>query len=143
MVSTALLRVPQEIHIYIPLCMYLCLYLPTYVFLYVSMSLPTCVSTCLPMRLSTYISGLPLWLSRKESACKAGGVDLIPGLGRSPGGGKGNPLQCSCQDNPMDRGAWQATVHRVAKSGTRLTRLSISLLLLFDLLGKNSCGREK
>ena len=41
---------------------------------------------------------------------------LIPGLGRSPGGGHGNSLQCSCLENPMDRGAWQATVHRVAKS---------------------------
>ena len=38
---------------------------------------------------------------------------LIPGLGRSPGGGYGNPLQYSCLENPMDRGAWQATVHRV------------------------------
>ena len=44
----------------------------------------------------------------------------IPGLGRSPGGGNGNPLQCSCLENPMDRGAWQATVHRVSKSPTRL-----------------------
>ena len=43
-------------------------------------------------------------------------VGLIPGLGRSPGGGHGNPLQCSCLENPMDRGAWQAIVHGVAKS---------------------------
>ena len=42
----------------------------------------------------------------------------IPGLGRSPGGGHGNPLQYSCLANPMDRGAWQATVHRVTKSWT-------------------------
>ena len=41
-----------------------------------------------------------------------------PGLERSPGGGHGNPLQHSCLENPMDRGAWQATVHRVAESGT-------------------------
>ena len=40
----------------------------------------------------------------------------VPGLGRSPGGGNGNPLQCSCLENPMDRGAWRATVHGVAKS---------------------------
>ena len=45
---------------------------------------------------------------------------LIPGLQRSPGGGHGNPLQDSCLENLMDRGAWQATVHRVAKSWTRL-----------------------
>ena len=42
----------------------------------------------------------------------------IPGSGRSPGGGHGNPLQYSCLENPMDRGAWQAVVHRVAKSQT-------------------------
>ena len=42
----------------------------------------------------------------------------IPGSGRSPGGGYGNPLQCSCLENPMDRGAWQATVHGVTKSQT-------------------------
>ena len=42
----------------------------------------------------------------------------VPGLGTSPGGGNGNPLQYSCWDNPMDRGAWQATVLRVAKSWT-------------------------
>ena len=45
-------------------------------------------------------------------------VGLIPGLGRSPGEGHGNPLQYSCLENPMDRGAWWATVHRVAKSWT-------------------------
>ena len=43
---------------------------------------------------------------------------LIPGLGRSPGKGNGNPLLYSCLENPMDRGAWQAAVHGVAKSGT-------------------------
>jgi len=47
-------------------------------------------------------------------------VGLIPGLGRSPGGGHGNPLQYSCLENSMDRGAWQATVHRVRKSRTGL-----------------------
>ena len=45
-------------------------------------------------------------------------VGLIPGSGRSLGGGHGNPLQYSCLENPMDRGAWQATVHRVAESDT-------------------------
>ena len=47
----------------------------------------------------------------KESACSTGGPGLIPGLGRSPGEGNGNPLQYSCLENSMDRGAWQATVH--------------------------------
>ena len=48
-------------------------------------------------------------------------VGLTPGVRRSPGGGHGDPLQYSCLENPMDRLAWWATVHRVAKSGTRLT----------------------
>ena len=48
-------------------------------------------------------------------------VGLIPGLGQSPGVGNGNPLQYSCLENPMDRGAWWATVHGVAKSQTRLS----------------------
>ena len=52
----------------------------------------------------------------KESACNAGDPGSIPGLGRSPGEGNGNPLQYSCLGNPMDR-AWQATVHGVPKSG--------------------------
>ena len=51
----------------------------------------------------------------KESACDAGDLGLIPGLGRSPGEGNGNPLQYSCLENPMDRGAWQVTVHGVAR----------------------------
>ena len=58
---------------------------------------------------------LPWCLSGKESACNAGDVGSIPGLGRSPGEGNGNSLQCSCLENPMDRGAWQATVHGVTK----------------------------
>ena len=49
---------------------------------------------------------------------------LIPGLSRSSGGGHGNPLQYSCLENPKDRGAWQATIHGVAKSWTRLKQLT-------------------
>ena len=52
-------------------------------------------------------------------------MGLIPELERSPGGGHGNPLQYSCLKNPMDRGAWWATDHRVPKSWTRLKRLSM------------------
>ena len=55
------------------------------------------------------------WLGGKESVCQAGDVGLISELGRSPGEGNGNPLQYSCLVNPMDRGAWQTTVHGVAK----------------------------
>ena len=50
----------------------------------------------------------------------------IPGLGRSPGEGNGNPLQCSCLENPRDGGAWWATIYGVAQGWTRLKRLSIS-----------------
>ena len=53
----------------------------------------------------------------KESACSAGDPGLIPGSGRSPGEGNGNPLQYSCLENPMDKGAWQSTVHGVARVG--------------------------
>ena len=55
-----------------------------------------------------HINGLPWWLSGKESACNAGDVGLIPGLGRSPGERNGSPLQYSCLKNPMDGGAWKA-----------------------------------
>ena len=70
--------------------------------------------------------GLSLWLSGKESTCNAGvtgDAGLIPGLGRSPGGGHGSPLQYSCLGNPMDRGAWDAIVHGVTKSQTQLNDL--------------------
>ena len=53
----------------------------------------------------------------KESTCNAGNVGSIPGLGRPPGEGNGNPLQYSCLENPLDRGAWWATVHGVARVG--------------------------
>ena len=55
------------------------------------------------------------------NARDSGDLDLIPGWGRSPGGGNGNPLQYSCLENPMDRGAWRARVHGVAKSWTWLS----------------------
>ena len=53
--------------------------------------------------------GLSWWFSRKESACDAGDMGSIPESGRSPGEGNSNPLQYSCQGNPMDRRAWRAT----------------------------------
>ena len=70
---------------------------------------------------------IPVFLSfpggsdSKESACNAADLGSIPGLGRSPGGRHGNPLQYSCLENPMDRGAWWATIHEVAKSQTQLS----------------------
>ena len=62
------------------------------------------------------------WLKKEANkhACSAGDMGSIPGFGRSPGEGNGNPLQYSCLGNPVDGGAWQATVHGVAKSWTRL-----------------------
>ena len=60
--------------------------------------------------------GFPDSLNSKEYACNAGDPGLIPGSGRSPGEGHGNPLQCSCLENPMDRGAWWATGHGIAES---------------------------
>ena len=62
--------------------------------------------------------GFPGDLDGKESACNVGDHGSIPGLGRFPGVGNGNPLQCTCLENSVDRGAWQATVHRVTKSHT-------------------------
>ena len=58
----------------------------------------------------------------KASACNVGDLGSIPGLGRSLGEGNGNPLQYSCLENPMDGGAWWATVHGVTKCQTRLSK---------------------
>ena len=69
--------------------------------------------------------GFPHGSDGKESAYSAEDLSLIPGLGRSPGGGHGNPFQYSCLENPMDRGPWQVMVHRVTKSQTQPKRLSM------------------
>ena len=68
--------------------------------------------------------GFPGGDSGKETSCNIGDAGLIPGSGRSPGEGNGNSLQYSCLENPMDRGAWWATVHGVAQSRAGLKRLS-------------------
>ena len=67
----------------------------------------------------------------KHLPADTGHVSLIPGPGRSPGGGHGNPLQSSCLENPMDRGAWRAAVHGVAKSQTRLIRHRVATWTLW------------
>ena len=67
--------------------------------------------------------GFPHGTGDKESTCQCRRIkrrSFNPWVGRSPGGGHGNPLQYSCLENPMDRGAWWATVHGVAKIRTRL-----------------------
>ena len=78
--------------------------------------------------------GTSLVADGKASACKAGDLGSIPGLGKSPGEGNGSPLQQSCLENLMDGGTWQATVHGVAKSWTQLSH-SASFLSIFKILG--------
>ena len=88
--------------------------------------LHTCFSSLSPglWLLWGCLMGLPRWVGSKESAYSAGAaedVSSIPGSGRSPGRGNSNPLQYSCLGNPMDRGAWRATVHGVIKICTELS----------------------
>ena len=79
-----------------------------------------------------------LWASFmvvKKSACNAGDPGSIPGSGRSSGEGNGNPLQYSCLENSMDRGAWQSTVHGATKSWTRLSNLDTHAQKHFCFVG--------
>ena len=83
----------------------------------------TCYAFCLEVSPSDYLPVLFRWFSGKESTCQCTRfrrLEFDPGSGRSPGGGNGNPFQYSCLGNPIDRGAWQATVHGVTKSQTQL-----------------------
>ena len=73
--------------------------------------------------------GFPGGSDGKESACNVGNLGSIPGSGRSPGEGHSNPLQYSCLENPMERGAWRATVHGVTKSWTRLSDFTYLVIL--------------
>ena len=71
-----------------------------------------------PYLLGQIHMGFPGGSNGKEATCNAGDLYSIPGLGRSPGGRHGNPLQYSCLENPMDRGAQWATVHGITESDT-------------------------
>ena len=82
-----------------------------------------------------YDTGFPGGSDGKEFACNVRHLSLISRLGRSPGGGNGNPLQYSCLDNSMDRETWQDRVHRVTKSQTHTTEhLTLSLSYAFNVL---------
>ena len=82
-----------------------------------------CLTHCDPMDCSPPDSSIHGICSSdgKESACNAGDPGSIPGSGKSPGEGNGNPLQYSCPENPMHRGAWRGTVHSVTKSQAGLS----------------------
>ena len=95
------ISISNDIYTHICICVCVCVYI------YIYICVCVCVCVC--------VYWLPLWLSSKESACNAGEASSITRLGRFPGGRNGNPLQYSCLENPMDKGAWQSTVHRVAK----------------------------
>ena len=83
--------------------------------------------------------GFPGGSNGKESACNAGDPGLIPGLGRSPGEGNSTPLQCSCLENSMDRGAWRATVHGVRKSWTQLSDEHFHFHNAYETSAKRGC----
>ena len=77
--------------------------------------------------MNRYILGFPGGSDVKESLCNAENLGSIPGSGRFPGGGNDYPLQCSCLENSMDRGAWQATVHGDLKESDTTEELTLSL----------------
>ena len=79
--------------------------------------------------------GFPHSSVGKESACNAGYLGLIPGLGRFPGEGNGNPLQYSCLENPRDGETWQTTVHGVARVGHDLVTKPHNQWVFIILLG--------
>ena len=86
--------------------------------------------------ISSNISLLPYYAfpggsDSKEIACSAGDLGLIPRSGKFPGEGNSNPLQYSCLENPMNRGAWQAIVHGLTKSGTRLHHFTFHFLQIY------------
>ena len=107
------------------MCVYMCLYIRARIFFsimvyYRRLSITPCVIqqdfVVYFIYSSLYLLGFSGVSDSKESACSAGDLGSVPGLGRFPEGGNGNPFQCSCLGNPMKRGAWRAGVHVVAES---------------------------
>ena len=103
----------------------------TDIYLSVHMCLHTCVCMCVLCVCVCLCVGFLGGSEVKPSACSARDLGSILGLGRSPGEENGNPLQYSCLENPMDEGAWWATVHGVRKSRTRLSDLTHSLIYVY------------
>ena len=105
---------------------------------------PWASASVLPMNIQDWFPlqySFPGGSEVKVSASNARDLGLIPGSGRSPGEGNGNPLQYSCVENPMDGGAWWATVHRVAKSWTWLSNLTFNYsALLYNWMVWSSCS---
>ena len=90
-------------------------------------------NTCKPMAVSFQcMTKSTTKKKKKESACNAGDLCLIPGLGRPPGEGNGYPLQYTCLENSKDRGVWWATVHGVTKSWTQLSDFHFHFYIMID-----------
>ena len=89
------------------------------------------------LQIRSHPQGFPGGSVSKESACNAGDLGSIPGSGRSPRGGHGNPLQYSCLENPLDGGEWWATVHGVSKESDTTEATSLSLFT-----GTRQSGRQ-
>ena len=89
--------------------------------------------------------GLPGGSDGKESTCSVGGLGSVPGLGRSPGGGHGNPLQCSGLESPLNRGAWQAAVPGVTEMLSRQDAFSCQPMLAPEAVvaGSYHCSADK
>ena len=106
--------------LYVCLCVYVQSFARSYLYMAGCVCVYLCVCTCIR---------LPWWLRWESVVCNAGDPGSIPESGRSPGEGNGSPRQCSCLENPMDRGAWWVTVHGVAKSRTRLSNVTFFHML--------------
>ena len=126
-----------HVFIHITICVYICAYIFIHTDIFTRWYASKCLITDSPDHL---FLGFPCSSVGKESACNAGDLHSIPGSGRSPGEGNGNPLEYSCLENPVNRGAWQVTVHRVARVGHNL---ALSFFLFFFQIKKNNNNNQK